>query len=42
MEASLISPVISHLDVDAKGPGFADQWRLVHFFAKILHAAKAP
>jgi pimeloyl-ACP methyl ester carboxylesterase len=42
MEASLISPVISHLDVDAKGPGFVDQWRLVHFFAKILHAAKAP
>ncbi len=41
MEASLISPVISHLDVDAKGPGFLDQWRLVHFFAKILHAAKA-
>jgi pimeloyl-ACP methyl ester carboxylesterase len=41
MEATLISPVISHLDVDGKGPGFADQWRLVHFFARILHAAKA-
>jgi acetyl esterase/lipase len=41
MEASLISPVISHLDVDARGPGFEDQWRLVHFFAKILHAAEA-
>jgi acetyl esterase/lipase len=40
MEASLISPVISHLDVDEKGPGFGDQWRLVHFFAKILHAAE--
>ena len=41
MEDSLISPVISHLDLDGKGPGFGDQWRLVHFFAKILHAAEA-
>ena len=41
MEASLISPVISHLDLAGNGPGFADQWRLVHFFAKILHAAEA-
>ena len=40
MEDSLISPVISHLDLDGKGPGFGDQWRLVHFFAKILHAAE--
>ncbi|WP_158787818.1 S9 family peptidase [Granulicella sp. L46] len=41
MQASLISPVISHLDLDGKGPGFADQWRLVHFFAQVLHAAEA-
>ncbi len=41
VQASLISPVISHLDLDGKGPGFADQWRLVHFFAMILHAAEA-
>ncbi len=41
MQAALISPVISHLDVNGKGPGFRDQWRLVHFFAKILHAAEA-
>jgi len=41
MEASLISPVISHLDLDGKGPGFRDQWRLVHFFAQVLHAAEA-
>jgi len=37
----LISPVISHLDLDGKTPGFRDQWQLVHFFAKILHAAEA-
>jgi len=41
MQASLISPVISHLDLDGKTPGFRDQWQLVHFFAKILHAAEA-
>jgi len=41
MQAALISPVISHLDVDANGPGFRDEWQLVHFFAKILHAAEA-
>jgi pimeloyl-ACP methyl ester carboxylesterase len=40
LQASLISPVLSHLDLDAKGPTFADQWRLVHFFALILHAAE--
>jgi acetyl esterase/lipase len=40
MEASLISPVISHLDLDDKGPTFADQWQLVRFFAKMLHAAE--
>jgi dienelactone hydrolase len=40
MEAALISPVISHLEVEGKGPGFGDEWRLVHFFARILHAAE--
>jgi pimeloyl-ACP methyl ester carboxylesterase len=41
LKASLISPVMSHLDLDGKGPNFADQMRLVHFFALILHAAEA-
>ena len=41
MQAALISPVISHLDMDEKGPTFADQWRLIRFFAKMLHAAEA-
>ncbi len=40
MRAALISPVISHLDMDGKGPTFGDQWRLVRFFAKVLHAAQ--
>ncbi len=41
LKAALISPVISHLDMDGKGPTFGDQWRLVHFFAMMLHAAEA-
>ena len=41
LRAALISPVISHLDLDGKGPGFRDEWELVHFFARILHAAEA-
>jgi pimeloyl-ACP methyl ester carboxylesterase len=40
VKAVLISPVISHLDLDDPGPTFADQWRLVHFFARILRAAE--
>jgi pimeloyl-ACP methyl ester carboxylesterase len=41
LKASLISPVISHVDLEGKEPTFIDQWRLVHFFALILHAAEA-
>ncbi len=40
LKASLISPVISHLDLDGAGPTFLDQPRLIHFFALILHAAE--
>jgi dienelactone hydrolase len=42
LQASLISPVISHLDMDGKSPDILDQLRLVHFFALILHAAESP
>jgi pimeloyl-ACP methyl ester carboxylesterase len=41
LKASLISPVLSHLDLDGKGPTLTDQMRLVHFFALILHAAES-
>jgi pimeloyl-ACP methyl ester carboxylesterase len=41
LKASLISPILSHLDLVGKDPTFADRWRLVHFFALILHAAEA-
>jgi dienelactone hydrolase len=41
LKAELISPVISHLDLDGLGPTAWDQLRLVHFFALILHAAES-
>jgi pimeloyl-ACP methyl ester carboxylesterase len=41
LAAVLISPVISHLDLDGAGPTLLDQLHLVQFFALILHAAEA-
>ena len=40
LQAVLISPVLSHLDLDGAKPTAADQLRLVHFFAEVLHAAE--
>jgi dienelactone hydrolase len=40
LRAVLISPVLSHLDLDGAKPTMADQLRLVHFFAEVLHAAE--
>lgn len=39
LREALVSPVLSHVNLDAK-PGVLDQWRLVHFFALVLHAAE--
>jgi pimeloyl-ACP methyl ester carboxylesterase len=36
----LVSPVLSHLDLDGAKPGVWDQWKLVHFFALVMHAAE--
>ncbi len=41
LKAELISPVISHLDMDGLGPTAVDQLRLVHFFALVLQAAES-
>jgi dienelactone hydrolase len=41
LKAALISPVLSHLNLDGAGPTALDHVRLVHFFAMILHAAEA-
>jgi pimeloyl-ACP methyl ester carboxylesterase len=40
LKAVLISPVLSHLDLDGARPTMADQLKLVHFFAGVLHAAE--
>ncbi len=39
LQAVLVSPVLSHLDLDGPKPGPMDEWRLVHFFALVMHAA---
>jgi len=41
LAAVLVSPVLSHLDLDGHGPGTVDQLRLVHFFAQVLRAAES-
>jgi pimeloyl-ACP methyl ester carboxylesterase len=41
LQASLISPVISHLDLNGTQPGILDELRLVHFFALVLRAAES-
>ena len=40
LQYALISPVISHLDMDGATPGALDRWRLVHFFALVLRASE--
>ena len=40
LQAELISPVLSHINLDGANPTAMDQWRLIHFFALILHAAQ--
>jgi dienelactone hydrolase len=40
LKAALISPVLSHLNLDGAGPTRMDQLRLVHFFAEVLHASE--
>ena len=39
LQAALVSPVLSHLDM-AKAPSAWDEWKLVHFIAQVLRAAK--
>jgi acetyl esterase/lipase len=40
LKEELISPVLSHLDLDGAKPDAWDQWKLVHFFALVMHAAE--
>jgi pimeloyl-ACP methyl ester carboxylesterase len=40
LKAMLVSPVLSHIDLDEPAPGAMDEWRLLHFFALIVDAAE--
>jgi pimeloyl-ACP methyl ester carboxylesterase len=40
LKAMLVSPVLSHLDLNGPKPGPMDHWRLIHFFALMIHAAE--
>jgi dienelactone hydrolase len=40
LKEALISPVLSHVNLDEAKPRVWDQWRLVHFFALVMHAAE--
>ena len=42
LQAMLVSPVISHIDFEHSNPTVMDQWRLVHFFALVMHALQTP
>ena len=40
LKAVLVSPVLSHVSIDEAKPGPGDEWRLVHFFARVMQAAE--
>jgi dienelactone hydrolase len=40
LRAALITPVLSHLDLDAAKPGLWDELRFVHFFAQVMQAVE--
>lgn len=40
LRAVLVSPVLSHVNLDEAKPQVWDQWRLMHFFALVMHAAE--
>jgi hypothetical protein len=42
LKAMLVSPVLSHLDINGPKPGAMDQWRLIHFFARMIKTAETP
>ena len=42
LQAALVSPVISHIDIGETKPTAYAQWQLIHFFALIMHATETP
>jgi hypothetical protein len=42
LQAMLVSPVISHIDFEGTKPTAWDEWKLLHFFALVMHATETP
>jgi dienelactone hydrolase len=40
LSAMLVSPVLSHVNLDGPSPGARDEWQLMHFFAQVMQAAE--
>ena len=40
MASEMVSTVFSHLELYGPKPGAMDQWRLLHFFALVMDAAR--
>jgi dienelactone hydrolase len=40
LQAALVTPVLSHVNLDGAKPGASDLLRLVHFFALVMHTAE--
>jgi dienelactone hydrolase len=40
LKAELVSPVISHIDFESSKPTAWDEWKLIHFFALVMHEAE--
>ena len=40
LRAALITPVLSHLNLDGAKPRLWDELKLIHFFAMVMQAAK--
>jgi len=39
LKAVLVSPILSHVNLDGAAPTAMDSWRLLHFFARVMQAA---
>lgn len=39
LKAMLVSPILSHVNLDGAAPTAMDSWRLLHFFARVMQAA---
>ena len=42
LSAMLVSPMLSHVNLDGPSPGAREEWQLMHFFAEVMQAAERP